>query len=215
MTTTGYENKTVTFIIPTIGRETLARSVYCLFQQTIPNWKAIIVFDGISPTFTTDDNRIKMVTREKLGIDSNNAANVRNYGMNLVDTEWIAFLDDDDTISNNYLEHFYKEIELFPELDTIVFRMYNPDLGILPYLNQITIEFGNIGISFAIKKKIFDEGMVFIPSKCEDFCLLENIRNNGYKIVISPYIKYFVRGDSHVDHCYEEGVRSYINCEKS
>jgi len=37
----------VTFIIPTIGRDTLQRSIDCLLEQTIQEWKAIIIFDGI------------------------------------------------------------------------------------------------------------------------------------------------------------------------
>ena len=37
----------ITFIIPTIGRNTLTRTVISLLQQTNKNWKAIIIFDGI------------------------------------------------------------------------------------------------------------------------------------------------------------------------
>lgn len=37
----------VTFIIPTIGRDTLSKTIDSLINQTNPNWKAIIVFDGI------------------------------------------------------------------------------------------------------------------------------------------------------------------------
>ena len=37
----------VTFIIPTIGRNTLQRSIDCLLEQTIQTWKAIVIFDEI------------------------------------------------------------------------------------------------------------------------------------------------------------------------
>ena len=37
----------ITFIIPTIGRDTLLNSINSLFNQTIKEWKAIIIFDGI------------------------------------------------------------------------------------------------------------------------------------------------------------------------
>jgi len=206
------ENKVVTFIIPTIGRKTLARSIDCLIQQTIPNWKAIIIFDGITPTFTTADERIKIITCEKLGTGHNSAGNVRNYGMKLVDTEWIAFLDDDDTISNNYLEYFYKELELSPKLDTIIFRMYHHDQGVLPRTDKTQFEINNVGISFAMKKKIFDDGIIFIPSSAEDFYLLNNIRSNKYKMVISPYTKYFVKNVLFSNNHGQEGIRAYINC---
>ena len=44
-----------------------------------------------------------------MGVAINNAGNVRNYGMSFVETEWIAFLDDDDIIADDYLEKFYEE----------------------------------------------------------------------------------------------------------
>ena len=37
----------VTFIIPTIGRDSLQMAINSLYQQTIWDWKAIIIFDGI------------------------------------------------------------------------------------------------------------------------------------------------------------------------
>ena len=37
----------ITFIIPTIGRETLKNSIDSLINQTDHDWNAIIIFDGI------------------------------------------------------------------------------------------------------------------------------------------------------------------------
>lgn len=37
----------ITFIIPSINRETLSRTIDSLFKQSNPNWKAIIIFDGV------------------------------------------------------------------------------------------------------------------------------------------------------------------------
>ena len=89
----------VTFIIPTIGRNTLQRSIDCLLEQTIQTWKAIVIFDEIEPTIESSDERIKIMTCEKKGVGKNGAGNVRNYAIQYVDTEWIAFLDDDDTLN--------------------------------------------------------------------------------------------------------------------
>jgi len=204
---------TVTFIIPTIGRETLHQSIECLLQQTIPNWKAIIIFDGIEPILESMDERITIVKCDKLGQSKNSAGDVRNFGMKRVDTEWIAFLDDDDTISYNYLEYFYKELELMPELDTIIFRMYDFNHGAFPRIDQTNFIECEVGISFAMKKKIFDEDIKFISNSIEDFILLDNIRKNKYKMVISPYVKYFVRNVLFSNTFGQEGIRGYINCD--
>lgn len=45
----------ITFIIPTIGRETLGLSISSLLKQDTQNWKAIIVFDGIEPNIKCID----------------------------------------------------------------------------------------------------------------------------------------------------------------
>ena len=97
----------ITFIIPTIGRSTLRRTLQSLQDQTNQNFKCIVVFDGIDPTITVDDNRFKIIKTNKLGQGRNSAGLVRNEGMKLVNTEWIGFVDDDDTLSNTYVDKFY------------------------------------------------------------------------------------------------------------
>jgi hypothetical protein len=64
---------------------------------------------------------------------------------------------------------------------------------IIPTLSTETFYLCQVGISFAVKKKIFDEGHIFIPSITEDFCYLDEARNKKYNIMISPHITYFVR----------------------
>jgi glycosyltransferase involved in cell wall biosynthesis len=79
---------------------------------------------------------------------------VRNEGIKLATSEWIAFVDDDDTLSSNYVETFYNEIKEFNNIDVIIFRMsYHFDLNhIIPNLYANSIYDGGVGISFVIKK---------------------------------------------------------------
>ena len=100
----------ITFIIPTIGRDTLINSINSLLNQTYIDWNAIIIFDGIKSNIDINDERIKIIECEKKGLNFNSAALVRNYGISFAKTYWIAFLDDDDIISNDYIETFYNEI---------------------------------------------------------------------------------------------------------
>lgn len=184
----------ITFIIPTIGRSTLRRTLQSLQDQTNQNFKCIVVFDGIDPTITVDDNRFKIIRTNKLGQASNSAGLVRNEGMKLVNTEWIGFVDDDDTLSNTYVDKFYAEIEQTPDASTIIFRMLESDgKTVLPRPNHKDFYVNEVGISFAMKKSLFTEGFSFIPSSTEDYALLDKIRSHKRKMVISPYCTYFVR----------------------
>ena len=200
----------ITFIIPSIGRDTLINSIQSIQNQTNENWKLIVIFDGVKSTLDFQDDKIKVFEIEKTGEGTNNAGNVRNDGMQYVDTEWIAFLDDDDTISNDYIQHFIDEQTLFPSMDVLIFRMLNYHC-ILPSNYTDDFYINSVGISFCMKKKIFDEGNLFVPSNKEDFNMLDKIRSNHYHMNISPYLTYFVRSNPIDDHKNIVGNRVCIN----
>ena len=197
----------ITFIIPTIGRTTLIRTIESLLYQSVKNWNAIIIFDGVKSTIDNiKDNRIKILEIEKTGNNINGSGFVRNIGIKIVNTKWIAFLDDDDTISQDYIETFYNELNLYPFLDVLIFRMVidnefqedncieeNNNIQIIPNLHTDNFYLCDVGISFIIKKEIFDNKLEFTQDGTEDFSLLDKIRNNGYKMIISLYIKYFIK----------------------
>jgi len=211
-----FYEETITFIIPTIGRNTLNNSIQSLIEQTNKNWKAIIIFDGIKSNIDKkylENENIKIIEIEKMGLNQNNAGNVRNHGMSLVETTWIAFLDDDDIISNDYVDLFYKELNINKynniDLDVIIFRMKIGD-RIITKINIDNFYICDVGISFILKKEIYDNGIKFIPDSAEDFLYLDNIRKNGYKIMICPHIKYFVRQTSYQNEKII-GKRVYIN----
>jgi hypothetical protein len=70
------------------------------------NWNAIVVFDGIEPTISESDERIKIIkNNKKEGEGRNHACKVRNFAYSFVNTEWIGFVDDDDTL-NDYVDKF-------------------------------------------------------------------------------------------------------------
>ena len=205
----------ITFIIPSVGRPTLINSIQCLKNQTNPNWNAIIIFDGISPTIENDDPRIMIMETEKLGQGYNSAGLVRNKAIEYATSEWIAFLDDDDSISDDYVETFIIEINKYSP-DVILFRMafaFKMEFAndyVVPPLQSIRgdIRAGHVGISFALKRQIFNDGYIFIPSHYEDWILFEKLISNSYKVMISPHVKYFVRQDPII---FELGTRIFIN----
>jgi len=199
----------ITFIIPTIGRPSIRTTIESLYSQTDVRWRAIIVFDGIpiSTIFGDDeldsglDKRIQVLEIKKSGVHINSAGLVRNAGIRSCLTDWVAFVDDDDILSSRYVETFYKEIHEYPQIDVLLFRMYvekpsylNPDCFILPELNTEDFYWRKTGISFALRTSIFIErGIWFEPSEEEDYLFLDGLRRRRFSIMISPYIRYFVR----------------------
>jgi cellulose synthase/poly-beta-1,6-N-acetylglucosamine synthase-like glycosyltransferase len=184
----------ITFIIPTIGRESLLNSIQSLLDQDDNNWNAFIIFDGVknNDLININDNRIKIIEIEKIE-GKIGAGLVRNYGLNQeLNSEWIGFLDDDDILSKDYISKLKEEINLNPVIEVCIFRMAYNNGCILPNKSLRNITIGRVGISFAIKKYI-SKNIKFKNSKCEDYLFLRDIQNNKNKIIISSYTTYFIR----------------------
>lgn len=205
----------ITFIIPTIGRNTLEQSVQSILQQTNPNWKIVILFDGIQSTFQSSNPQIQVVEIEKKGKDRNSAGLVRNEGLQYVDTEWIAFLDDDDTVSPHFVETFYSEIDNYPQTDLLIFRMYNENKNIIhPSMDADNFYMNDVGISFVVKRNVFSK-IQFVPSSVEDFNYLDEVRRQKYVIMISPYVEYYVNGLNDSNKKFNLGRRVLLNDKKT
>ena len=181
----------ITFVIPTVGRPTLDRAISSLLSQTCDDWKAIIVFDGI-PKQEFSDPRIKSVQINKTGEFSKHhgmAGLVRNYGLKLVDTEWVGFLDDDDRIHPDYV---FKLKNDFLSFDFIVWRMQLPNGKIIPHPKNNDLYFSNVGISYCYKR-INSETLYFENNRDgEDFDMVQSLlkRTNNYIVTDDCY--YFV-----------------------
>jgi glycosyltransferase involved in cell wall biosynthesis len=192
----------ITFIIPTMNRITLFNTIYSLISQTIDKWKAIVIFDGCSPSDQhllafLHDKRFLCITIEKLGTE-NHAGYIRNIGLEVADTPWVGFVDDDDILTTNYIERLQEEIAITPSADAIVFKMV--DRGrIVPPLNYNSIVIGEVGISFAYKRSLIQEGFLFEPSSIEDFNLLKKMEMAKKRIVFSPFVTYLVRHHPYMD----------------
>jgi hypothetical protein len=191
----------IDFIIPSVGRKTLVNSLYSLINQTNPNWRAFVGFDGLDSSqvdeeiLVNDDRIVYFFLREKLGTSSfhGNAGRVRNKIISLIDSPnpWIGFLDDDDTLSKYYVELLNKEIET-NEQDCYVFRMRHND-QIIPPLNVNTLIQNFVGISFCLKSELIkNNNLSFENDNAEDFKFLTQVTNSTDKLKILPYITYFV-----------------------
>lgn len=191
----------ITFVIPSIGRSTLRRSLESIIKQKNENWKCIVGFDGIGEDsidkeLLVEDPRIDyLYFNDKIGqsAEHGNGGMVRNRIISHVVTEWIGFLDDDDCLYENYTEEFF--LNDTDNLDCIVFRMRyenNPSL-ILPPPGMDIIEQNMIGISFAVRSDfIKSKGIEFINSNSEDFIFLSSVISNDSRLRISESVTYLV-----------------------
>jgi len=181
----------ITFIIPSLNRPTLNRTVNSLLEQTNPNWKAIVIYDGVQGE-KFEDERIKTVFIDKTGlVGPNNGQSglVRNEGIKLVDTEWIGFLDDDDSLDKDYVKTLS---EKYTKYDFVLWRMVYQNGHILPPFTINDLVFARVGISFCYKNKF--EGLMFPHNRDgEDFDFLMELKNRSKNFIITPEVYYKVR----------------------
>lgn len=106
----------ITIIIPVYnGSEYITRCLDSLAEQTFRNYVLLIVNDG------STDKSVEVICEWKQNnpdidlilVDQENkgAAAARNKGIALADTEYIAFIDQDDKISKDYLEKYMAAME--------------------------------------------------------------------------------------------------------
>ena len=104
----------VSIIVPVYNAEKdLHRCIDSIIAQTFTDWELFLIDDGskdssgvICDEFATKDNRIRVIHKENGGVSS-----ARNVGLDNARGEWITFVDSDDWIKPQYLEHLFGSIE--------------------------------------------------------------------------------------------------------
>ena len=189
----------ITFIIPSIGRDSLNQTLNSLNFQTDQSWKAIIIADGynfsdslISNWTNWSSGRLTFINHAKLGSE-NHAGSLRNIGISHATTEWIGFVDDDDCLDIGYVSILRNEVLRFNS-DIFIFRMIWPDGRVLPKHRLTHYEKGDVGISFAMKRKIFENGYKFVPDEYEDFNFISRVdHTHEYNVKLTEHILYYVK----------------------
>lgn len=102
----------------------LTDCIESVISQTYTNWELIIVDDGSSDnsidvikSYCQKDNRIKLF-QHKNG-KNKGLKDTLLLGLKHTNTEWVAFLEADDTFMPNYLEEKIKVIEKEPDVKFI------------------------------------------------------------------------------------------------
>ena len=181
----------ITFIIPSINRSTLDNTIQSLLNQTNPNWKCFVLYDGVVGK-QFDDPRIRTFMLDKLGKMGKlhgNAGIVRNEGIKMCNTEWIGFLDDDDTIHEDYVKTLS---EKYTPYDFVVWRMKTTNGKIYPELTRNDLVLNRVGISISFKNK-FPNLLFDSNGDSEDYEFVNKLRNTTHNFIITPEIFYNVR----------------------
>ena len=155
--------KFITFIIPTVARASLNNSLNSLLKQTDSEWCAYIGFDGLN----------QLLKKQ-------------------FQSEWIGFLDDDDTLTSDYVERLKLESNK-NDFDCCVFRMILKDGLVIPRYDNNSLYVGNVGISFSVRTSFLKQNDIFFESsESEDFEFIKKLFDIKSKIHISDYITYKV-----------------------
>ncbi len=99
----------VSVIIPTIGRETLTRTIESVLNQTYKDIEIIIVQDGMkngTPTTVFSGDKVLI-----LADNSGFHAKPRNMGLRIAEGEYACYIDDDDEMLPTSIEDRVKAIE--------------------------------------------------------------------------------------------------------
>jgi glycosyltransferase involved in cell wall biosynthesis len=153
-----------TFIIPSVGRDTLQRAV----QSVEATGAAYLVGTDIA---------------------HKGPSVIRNMLIKQAETPWVSFLDDDDSITPDYVERLTEELRMSPGADVVIFREYFLNQTLIPAKGNHNIEWGNVGISFSVKREVALKHP-FRRIRYEDYEFLKKLQDEGYTISFSPYMTY-------------------------
>ena len=97
----------LSIIIPYFNTEKYTRELLaCLDRQMDPDVEVILVDDGSRVPFSAEYGWLKIIRQENGG-----ASKARNTGLDMAAGEYIAFIDSDDLVADNYIKTVLQTIE--------------------------------------------------------------------------------------------------------
>jgi len=105
-------NKLVSVIIPLFNSEnTIKETIESVLNQTYCNIEIIVVNDGSTDSSSSIVQRLNNPKIKLINISNSGASKARNIGINNANGIYIQFLDADDILSSNKIEHQVKILE--------------------------------------------------------------------------------------------------------
>lgn len=197
----------ISIIIPIFNAEnSLRRMLDSVFLQTYTDFECILVDDGsldasfsICNEYAKQDNRFYCYTQKNGGVSS-----ARNLGLEVAKGQYIAFLDADDYIPQNYLYELMKCCEkgdiavcdvsvLKAEKEVYRFTLGNTELTQTQAINELLRrKHINSGPCAKLFRKSVIEGLNFLSLKTyEDILFVLDSFSQSCKIVATSETQYF------------------------
>lgn len=95
------------------AEEFIARSIDSILQQTFPDWELLLIDDGspdnsgiICDEYAAKDERIRVVHQKNSGVST-----ARNKGLDLINGDYVLFLDSDDWLDLDCLGFCINELQ--------------------------------------------------------------------------------------------------------
>jgi glycosyltransferase involved in cell wall biosynthesis len=103
----------ISVIVPVYNVEIyLVRCIESIIRQTYSNFELLLINDGstdrsgvICDEYATKEPRIKVIHQTNQGLSHS-----RNYGINISNGKYLCFIDSDDYLENDYIEHLFRLI---------------------------------------------------------------------------------------------------------
>lgn len=145
----------ITVCIPTIRPGTLSYAVRSIQQQTHQDWALLIVGQGPEPRLKeigkefASDPRIRYVHSDKMGLSL-----ARNLAIQAMDSEAMAFLDDDCEADENWLAELVRRFQ-YEQIGMVAGPLIappqsQPGIGFVPQVKTLEAD-GIIGANMALR----------------------------------------------------------------
>ena len=173
------KNLLISIVVPVYNvEEFLTKCIDSILAQTYGNFELLLIDDGskdssgeICDAYLKRDKRIKVFHLENGGV-----SNARNFGIDQALGEFISFIDSDDWIDDDYLEHFWVNGNDF-DLLVSGHSMQNSDYSWKTYIPELEIFANKQFLDFY--EKNLSEGVIRAPW-CKLFSL-EIIKKYGLR----------------------------------
>lgn len=184
-----------------------------LIKSTSSNFEIILVDDGstdnsgrICDFYQSKDSRIRSLHKENGGLSS-----ARNYGMKFAKGKWFSFVDSDDVVAENYVDHLLRIIVTEENVDILMFKYtkFNDGEKIIRKANQnnnlskvskkiamynLTIdEWGNYAWNKIYKRYLFNSVNYPIGKNYEDIFTTYKLFAKASNFIADDNILYYYR----------------------
>ena len=190
----------ISVIMLTYNREKLvSRMIECILSQTMQDFEFIIVDNGstdssgkIADEYAKKDNRIKVIHNKRGNIGSG-----RNIGLDMATGEYIAFVDDDDTCTADFLQFMY-ELAIDNNADVSICgatdKIFDEKLILTPkQAIELLLWRKRFNVQFPtklIKKSLFKNNRFLESGKYDDIYLMPKILSEAQIIAYHGMSKY-------------------------